>query len=255
MKDHEIENFAHELANQLPAQPPEADRVRRRFVVDRIWAEGQRYRALRVHVDDAEFLASHTRPGQYLTFQCGSEDPRFLVIANAPGADEEHWEFLIDLDSDLGETIEQLREGHHVCLSPAEGAGYPADDLAGASVLIFTTGAGVASVRPVLQYWRLDPDRAPANVAVYYGESERDDFAYVQEFADWRAHGARVFQAIENLPEPEEGYRYVQHAFDAHDPELEDALVFVSGAPVMMELVIGKLLRLGVAPEHIHLNV
>lgn len=255
MKDDEIENFAHALANRLPEQPPEAERVRQKFSVDRVWSEGERYRALRVQIDNAQFLASHTRPGQYVTFQCGSLEPRFLVLANAPGVDGDHWEFLVDLDSDLGESILNLREGHHVRLSPAEGTGYPTDKLEAGSVLIFTTGAGVASVRPVLQHWRLHPERAPTNLAVYYGESDRDDFAYVQEFADWRAHGAHIFQAIENLPEPEEGFRYVQHAFEAHDPQLEGAQVFVSGAPVMMELVIAKLLRLGVSPEHVHVNV
>lgn len=255
MKDHEIENYAHRLASTMPEQPPEADRPRESFAVERVWAEGERYTALSVRVDDPDFLASHTRPGQYVTFQYGGLDPRFLVLANAPDPDAECWEFLIDLDSDLGEAIDKLREGHHVRLSPAEGSGYPADDLDGRSVLIFTTGAGIASVRPVMEHWRQHTERAPENLAVYYGESDVDEFAYVNEFADWRAHGARLYQAIENLPEPEEGYRYVQHAFEADAPSLEDALVFVSGAPVMMELIIAKLLRLGVPPEHIHINV
>lgn len=255
MKEQEIEHFAHELAHQLPDKPPEAERERRSFDVERVWAEGARYRGLRVQVDDPEFLESHRYPGQYTTFQYGALDPRFLVIANAPGADEGHWEFLVDLDSDLGEAIAPLRAGHHVRLSRAEGAGYPADEFDGGSVLIFTTGAGVASVRPVLQHWRLRSDRAPANLAIYYGESEPEDFAYLKEFADWRACGAHLFQAIENLPEPEEGYRYVQHAFEAHDPDLADAQIFVSGAPVMMELIIDRLLRLGVTPDQIHLNV
>jgi NAD(P)H-flavin reductase len=256
LKDFEIEKYAHELANTLPDEPPEAHRPRARFVVERVWAEGSRYKAISVCVDDPAFVQSHTRAGQYTTFRYGSLDPRFLVIASSPDCgDADSWEFLIDLDSDLGEAVADIKKGHHVLLSQAEGRGYPADQLDGRAALIFTTGAGIASVRPVLQYWRSHPDAAPSRLAVYYGESDRDQFAYVGEFAEWRARGAHIFQAIENLPEPEEGYRYVQHAFEAHKPELEDALIFVSGAPVMMELVIAKLLGLGVAREHIFINV
>lgn len=258
MNERDIENLAHEMANRLPATGPEAARPRERFDVERVWSEGTRYIGLRVRVDDGDFLASYTTPGQYLTFQYGGLEPHYLVIASAPDlgeADEGRWEFLIDRDSDLGAELDDIEAGHRVLLSPAEGSGYPADAVDGDSVLIFTTGAGIASVRPVMQHWRNHPERAPGELAVYYGESEPHEFAYVAELADWRARGARIFEAIENLPEPQEGYRYVQHAFEADAPELDHAAIFVSGAPIMMELVIDKLLRLGVPPEHIHINV
>jgi NAD(P)H-flavin reductase len=271
VKDLEIEQYAHELANTLPELPPEADRPRGRFVVERVWAEGSRYKGVSVRIDDPDFVESFTRPGQYLTFQYGAIEPRFLVIASPPQSsspetgpqepspqktgETDLWEFLIDLDSDLGEAVTDLRAGQSVLLSPAEGSGYPAEALGGRSALIFTTGAGIASVRPVMQFWRARPDTAPSCLAVYYGEADSDQFAYVGEFADWRAGGAHIFQAIENLPKPTEGYRYVQHAFDAHEPELEDAVIFVSGAPVMMELIIAKLMAMGVHKEQIFINV
>lgn len=256
LNDDTIENYAHQVASTLPESPPEAERPRRRFNVERVWKEGERYVGVRVCVDDGEFLTSFTRPGQYVTFQHGPIDPRFLVIASAPGAeDDDHWDFLIDRDSELGEVAAGLEKGSRVLLSPAEGSGYPADDLSDQSVLFFTTGAGIASVRPVLEYWADRPDLAPQSLALYYGENEPHDFAYVSEFADWRARGVRIYQAVENLPEPEEGYRYVQHAFEDDAPELADTQIFVSGAPVMMELIIARLMRMGVPGEHIHINV
>ncbi len=253
MKDLDIETYAHDLANAMPERPPEGARTRKRFVVGRVWREGARYIGLEVEVDEPEFLAAFDCPGQYVTFQCGASEPRFLVIASAPG--DEKWHFLIDRESEIGEVAERIEVGQRVVLSPPEGRGYPAADAVGRSVLFFTTGAGIASVRPVLEYWRTRPDEAPARLAVYYGENDVDDFAYVGEFADWRAQGARIYQAIENLPEPEEGFRYVQHAFEEDAPNLDNALIFVSGAPVMMELMIGKLLRMGVPKDHIYINV
>ena len=255
LKEDEIDMYAESLANALPSRPPEAHRVRRRFEVVDVWREGPRYLAMTVAIDDEEFRSSYTLPGQYVTLGYGQAEPRFLVIANAPGADIDTWEFLVDLDASLGEALRDVEPGEEVLLSPAEGSGFPADEVSDTPVLFFTTGSGVAGVRPALQYWSARPEQAPPSMALYYGETAEEDFAYEAEFADWQDWGLRLFRAVEELPEPEKGYRYVQHAFEDHDPSLERALIFVSGATLMKELIVGKLLRLGVEPGHIHTNI
>jgi NAD(P)H-flavin reductase len=282
VKEDELKAHAHRLAHARPDRSPGAERPRERFAVERVWPEGSRYIALSVRLDDGEFLASHRRPGQYTTFQYGGLKPRFLAIASAPNprdAADPRWEFLIDRGSAIGKHIAEknrIEAGRKVLLSPAEGRGYPVEALDGRPVLLFSTGAGIASVRPAMQHWGANPDAAPSDIALYYGERDPRHFAYADELADWRARGVRVYQAIENLDaesddglnddsddadlSPENldragGYRYVQHAFDADAPDLEDAAIFVSGAPIMMEIVIEKLLRMGVEPDRIHINV
>ena len=255
MNDEQIRTYAAEAANELPARDPEADRARQPFEVIDAWREGRNYVGLRVRVDDDDFRESYERPGQYVTFQYDALEPRFLVIANAPAADAEDWEFLIDLDSDLGDISHEIAAGDEVVLSPAEGSGYPSIDLDGHHILMFTTGSGIASMRPVIQHWARRPDEGPDALALYYGEASEEDFAYAREFPDWRRAGVRLFRAIEDIPHPEEGYRYVQHAFEDDDPSLEDAFVFVSGAPIMMEMIIAKLIGLGVDPERIFTNI
>jgi NAD(P)H-flavin reductase len=255
LNDDEILTYAATKANEMPARDPEAERRRQTFRVADVWREGRSYVGVRVAVDDPDFIRSHERPGQYVTFQFGELDPRFLVIANAPDPENEAWEFLIDDDSDLGEELEALEAGDEVVLSPAEGSGYPSADLAGRHILMFTTGSGIASMRPVIQYWSRRREGAPGALALYYGEVAEDDFAYVREFADWRRSGVRLFRAIEDTPQPQEGYRYVQHAFEDDNPNLEHAYVFVSGAPVMMEMIVAKLVGLGVDPERIFTNI
>lgn len=254
LDERDIEQYARRLANAMPDRPPIAPRRRHPFVVERVWREGPRYLALEVRVERHDFLEAHTRPGQYVTFEYGDVDPRFLVVASAPHRGQ-RWQFLIDRHTDLGEAVADVAAGDSVVLSPPEGDGFPADQVADSSVLMFTTGTGIASMRPVLQHWAAHPDCAPARRALYYGESAEADFAYVQEMAEWRARGVRIYQTVEHLGDPEQGYRYVQHAFEADAPGLDDARVFVSGAPVMMELIIAKLLRLGVPKDHIFINV
>lgn len=255
MNDEEIRRYAVAAANELPSLDPEAERLRRAFRVSEAWREGAQYVGVRVDVDDAEYLSRFERPGQYVTFGYGPLDPRFLVIANAPSADDARWEFLIDIESDLGDATADISRGDRVILSPPEGSGYPIGTVAGRHILMFTTGSGIASMRPVIQYWSEARETAPRSMSLYYGEVSSDDFAYVGEYPDWRDAGVRLFRAIEDTPHPEEGYRYVQHAFEDHDPDLEEAFVFVSGAPLMMEIIIAKLVGLGVAPERIFTNI
>lgn len=253
MDDRDIERFARRMATALPERPPVAPRRRERFVVERAWREGDRYLGVEVRVDQPDFLDAYSIPGQYVTFEYADAEPRFLVIASGP--DTEHFEFLIDLKSDFGEAVADLKAGQHVILSPPEGRGYPARDVDGRSVLMFATGAGVASMRPVLEYFGARSESAPARLALYYGERRPGDFAYVGDFGRWRAQGVRIYQAVEDADDPTEGYRYVQHAFEDDDPGLEDARIFVSGAQIMMEHIIARLLRLGVPRDHIHINV
>lgn len=273
LTENELKIYAHHMAWARPERSAHARRTRARFVVEHIWEEGTRYIGLRVTIDDPEFSRSHRHPGQYTTFEFGALRPRFLVISNAPGArsSSEHgesWEFLIDRTSNIGQQIVEenpLRVGHKVVLSPAEGSGFPIQTFDGHSALLFATGAGIAALRPVLQYWHLHPGRAPANIALYYGEREPAHFAYRAELAAWRQQGMRFFCAIENLEaerrisaelsQISKGFQYVQHAFEADAPDLGDAAVLVSGAPIMMQIVIEKLLRLGVDPGRIHINV
>lgn len=271
VKEDDLTDYAHRLANARPDRAITAKRVREPFRVTRVWDEGARYIGVSVAIDDGEFLASLRRPGQYTTFQYGELEPRFLAIASAPsaaGIGESCWDFLIDRDSGLGKYLQEengLKVGRKILLSQAEGEGFPAEDLKGRTVLLFCTGAGIASVRPVMTYWHAHPERSPANIALYYGESDVHHFAYGGEIARWREDGARVHRAVEHLDEAEAatlpenwlspGHRYVQHAFEADAPNLKGAMVFVSGSPIMMEIVIAKMLRMGISAEYIHINV
>lgn len=256
LSDEQIRAYAQGLAQRMPDRTAAASRRREAFVVARVWQEGARYTGLTVKIDNPDYHASYRTPGQYTTLKIAGDEPRYLVIANAPGGPTDAgWDFLVDMETELGEAAGGLRAGHRVWLSPAEGAGYPVEAVGRAPVLVFTTGSGIASVRPVLQYWQANADDAPTRVALYYGENAEADFAYAAEFADWQTWGASVFRAIESLTDPTEGFQYVQHAFDHHDPDIADTHVLLSGAPVMIERVAAKLMRLGVPPARLHTNI
>ena len=251
----DIDATIERLISAAPELPAEAPRPRRRLKVVRIWQEGPRYVGVQLDVEGA-FDDLEARPGQYVTLAVEGLEPCFFAIANAPSRwSRQGWEFLIDRAGEAGPIFEALRPGDAVLASPPEGSGYPVAEVVGRGALLFTTGSGIASLRPVLQHWSDHPDQAPCDVALYYGEGTRGDFAYTDELADWRARGVQVYQAIGDLPGRGGGYRYVQHAFEADAPDLTDAVVFLSGAPIMLQAVTALLLERHIPANHIFTNI
>lgn len=246
----QIDQFTAQLTTARPNQPATAPRARRVFHLNALTFEGPRYVRARVEVDE-DFAASVEHPAQYTTMRHGELAPRFLVIASAPG--ERAWEFLVDRGSTLGASLARGEVGDEVVLSEAEGEGFAIG--AEGPLLAFTTGSGVATMRPVLEHLRRVAPARVAEVALYYGEATGEDFALAEERARWEALGARIFLAREDLAEGESGWRYVQDAFAEDAPALEGARVLLSGAPIMMRLVSEALLARGVPPEALLTNV
>lgn len=256
MSDNTLPLDADELIDGEPAMPPGANRARETCAIEEFWQEGERYFGLRCAVGD-DCRAQYATPGQYVTLSPGNIDPRFLVIANAPRISSDRgWEFLIDSETELGESLAQMTSGSTLEISPPEGSGYPVDDVRGRPVICFATGSGVASIRPAIQYWGDHAELAPSQVTLYYGESRPADFAYAGETGGWNSLGVRTFHCDGSLdPDPDEGFRYVQHAFEADDPDLQDAVVFLAGAPIMKRAVIELLHERGFPLDRVYTNV
>lgn len=247
--------YAEQLIEGRPDRPLEAPRARQSCVIEEVWQESRAYIGLRVTIDEA-FADSYERPGQYVTLSPNHVEPRFLVIASGPGeASADGWEFLVDRHTSLGQSIDPLQTGALLEISAPEGPGYPVDSVAGRPLLCFATGSGIASIRPAIQYWQAHPDEAPSEIAIYYGESGPDDFAFTGQMADWQDRGIRLYRCDSSIDPDREGYRYVQHAFEADDPDLTDAAVFMSGASVMKRMVIEHLLERGFPLESIVTNI
>lgn len=246
-----------DIVEGTPHVPLEASRTRYACPVRKMWEESHRYIGLRVEIDDA-LRECPPQPGQYVTMGPPGVEPRFVVVANHPDFEaRDDWEFLIDRQTELGAAFDSVEVGTRLQLSAPEGTGYPVDEVRGRRVLCFTTGSGIASMRPALQYWRRHPERAPDQLVLYYGESHPGDFAYREEAREWsRRDGMRIYEACESQPESTRGeFRYVQHAFDHDEPPLEETIVLLSGAPVMKRIVVERLLERGVPLESIATNI
>lgn len=187
----------------------------------------------------AEFVARHSRPGQYIVVTFPGLKPRFLALACAPGSDL--WELLVDpTQGDLEGPLERLRIGDYLACSMPEGGGYPIHFEDFSDVIVIATGSGVASIISLLKSWR-----TPKRTTVLYAEKSSADFAFQKVLETRHAQGEfdlklMVGQRIEDL--------------DLAIEPVSTALI-LCGSPQTMQLLSGHFMARGVPLEHIFTNV
>lgn len=250
VNEQEVEARVERLLTGQPAAPPEARRVRRAFPVVERHQVSARHLGLTIEVDE-EYAESLLRPGQYVTLKVSGWPPRFFVVASQQGR---RWEFLVDQRGELGAALSHFEVGKTICMSLPEGGGFEPTQARGRTAAMFCTGSGVATMRPLIECWLAHPEWRPDKMVLYYGEMELDAFAYGALLEAWAKQGVEVHLAVED-GSGEGGHRYVQEAFDAAPLPAKDCVVYLSGAPVMIQKVADKMLRLGVSPSRVRTNI
>lgn len=256
MNDQEIIQRAERIAAGWPARPATADRARHRCPILAIGPDGPAALRLTVAIDAPSQRASLRIPGQYATIQPPGIEPRFSVIAQAPDPAAPSWDLLITRDSTLGRALAELRVGDMLTVSDAEGPGFDVDRIAGGPLLIFATGTGIASARPVIQHLERHDASALKKTTIYYGERSWDMFAYSDVIAQWIGAGCAVWRVSEvgedGQPTP---LRYLQHALvrDA-SADLSQTTALLAGAQPMLRAVSAELMGRGMPPERILTN-
>ena len=252
-RDDEMSARIERLLAAQPTAPPEARRVRRAFEIKERWVESRRHLGVAIEVD-AEFAESFRRPGQYVTLKTEGWPARFYVIASRP--EPNLWEFLIDRSGELGPVLADLEVGERVELSFPEGGGFDASEAAQKTAMLFCTGSAIATMRPLIESWLGGDHGRPDEIVLYYGERKPDDFAYEEMLAQWEAtENINIFRAVEERSSEQYPYRYVQDAFDAHPVEVQNGYAYLSGAPVMVQMVAQRLLKMGAAPSRLRINI
>lgn len=254
-----IAAFATRLASRRPELAADAPRHRAAARATSLDALGSRYWGLRLQHDENED-EFRPDPAQYITLSIQGCEPRFIALASAPH--EPSWLVIIDRHTTLGTLLDTF-DAHGAPLdtlslevSKPEGPGFPLHTLDD-PIVALTTGSGIATMRSVFESLRhVSPERLQ-EAHLYYGERDELAVALQPELDAWRELGVQIYHAFDTPQEPWP-WRYVQHALVAHPPESEElrqGSVLLSGSSVMLRSVGEELLRLGVAPEKILLNV
>lgn len=203
-----------------------------------------------------EVRASYRIPGQFLRIQVDDdrEGGGFYAIANAPGQPE--LELLIRRGDPLSDRLASLPPGASLCTSEVLGKGFPIEASQGHDLLLFATGSGIAPIRASLQAIAAERERY-GDVHLFFGVRYPEDFPYCDEAPLLSKHGIQLHRAISRIQPTGRGRhaRYVQEAFAATLPSVDDAVAFLCGREEMIQRVRETLRGAGMPAERIHLNL
>jgi NAD(P)H-flavin reductase len=220
------------------------------------WDETPHLRGLRLRLPP-ELASRHVAPGQVVQLREPGGELGFFALANPPSAGE-HAELLIKRGGRVADAvIAAASEGASLQVSAPQGPGFPVDDVRGRDVLLFATGSGISSIRALLHQLLADRN-GHGKMRLYYGQRTAPQFAYTDDWDDWRRAG---LQLVPVASEPGPGWKgavgYVQDVAAAEGfggAQPEKTLAYLSGVPGMLEGARVALSQFGVAPERIRDN-
>lgn len=201
---------------------------------------------------DAVLEAEYLRPGQYcqLGLEAAGLEGYFALI-DPPGAGP--FRFLLRAGGPAADALRAVPAGTPVTVRGPLGDGFPLERAQGRDVLLVSAGAGLAALRPVLlSLWPYSARR----VWLYHGTRTLAHLPFARELEHARQQGAHVTVTTSQEPTPPLTVLagHVQEALEREQPDLRNAVAFVSGMPAMIDALRGVLPKLGLAPEHVYLN-
>ncbi len=193
-------------------------------------------------------------PGQVAVLKIEGVGESYFAIASEP-EDRGGMEFLIQEGKGVSQALFGLHRGDLVQGHGPLGKGFPIDKYCGRDFMLATAGSAIAPIRSVLRSIcrrRLDFGR----VVLVYGARYPQDFAFRQEWEDWRKSHIVVVVTVSRPAS--HGWigktGYVQSHFEEALQGLRQPVAMICGMKAMMEQGREELIRLGVASTDILSN-
>jgi NAD(P)H-flavin reductase len=209
--------------------------------------------AIALELDDS-FAAQHRTPGQVVKVRADGAGESYFALATAPSG--RRVELLLKRGGAVADAV-IAGQPPAVEVTAPFGRGFPVDAAAGRDVLLFAAGSGIAPIRALVQHLLVERARF-GQVALFYGQRSEHDFAYQNEFAEWRRAGVRVVECASGASPLWSGGRgHVQDVARASgfgDLRVEHAVAFVCGMKPMVVGVRELLAESGVGSDRVHLN-
>lgn len=194
--------------------------------------------------------AFHTA-GQYHRVRMSSGADAFFAMASAPG--ESRFDYLVKATGEVASAWVALPRGAHVEVSTPEGPGFPIEQARGSPLLLVGNGTGFGPLWSVIRAIR--PRRAEfKSVRALYGVDVEAQLAWSEEWAALKKEGIELHAVLDR---PHAGWKGHAGRVQAHvEPLAEKAqFAFLCGHPAMVSDVTKVLVRKGVPPERVFLNV
>lgn len=203
----------------------------------------------------SQVWSCHTQPSQHVILSLPGIRPWTATIANRPGY--EFFEFLVKDVGDRSHKVASLQPGDELEISIPEGPGFPVCAHRRQNIIMAATGVAICAMRPVIMEillsrsdWR--------RVHLFYGERTADRFAFIQDREIWAQYSIEMYLSASK---PSEGtyYRghagYVQHRLVEEAPDISNTVAYLAGKDGMIDEFTRELVRLGMTPNMIFLNL
>jgi NAD(P)H-flavin reductase len=169
---------------------------------------------------------------------------------------EDHLEFAIRKVGLLTDALHEIETGQELGVRGPYGNGFPVDKYQGRNMLFIGGGIGLAPLRSFIKYCFANRERY-GRITILYGARSVDDLCFKKElFESWPAEpDTGVFTTIDH---PEPGWdgkvAFVPIYLEEISPGLqspENTVAVVCGPPIMINLVLKSLEKLGFSDDRI----
>ena len=206
---------------------------------------------------DRERFFTTYHPGQFCQLSLFGKGEAPFGVASAA------WEgdfvrFTVNRIGLFTRALHDLKPGDPVGLRGPLGNWYPIDDLKGTNIIVIGGGYAFTTLYALTKHL-MSPDVRPQyeDLTVVYGARNSGLFLYKNDIETWYEQERLVFhQAVDR---PEEGWPhhvgFVPAVTKEIAPPADNAVVFVSGPPVMIRFTLLELHQLGFTSDRIYTSV
>jgi NAD(P)H-flavin reductase len=186
-------------------------------------------------------------PGQYIKIESG-EESRYFVISNWINSENE-FEIIANKDTHFSKLLKKKIE-----YSNPLGSGYDISDVDGKNIIYIAGGAGIAGIRPLLQY--LNKEKNCKNHNLIYLERDEKHFILKEEIKDLIPHKYEFSFVNTSDFKIKNFLNYSIDKFRIFDPNqiIDETIIYVCGNNDLFARVHSEFTSLGVSPNNIRKN-
>jgi NAD(P)H-flavin reductase len=203
--------------------------------------------------DDKKQKEFDFNPGQFLEVSLNGIGEAPISINSSP-TQEESFNLCVEEKGSVTSAMFKRGEGSTVFVRGPYGNGFPVDEAKGKDILFVAGGIGLAPLRSAIEYVYEDHEEY-GDVQIMYGDKTPVCLLFNRHFSKWEENFDLNVICEETGPEwtGEEGV--VTDLLDYVNLDIENAVSFMCGPPVMYRFVLPELKDIGFEDEDIYLSL
>ena len=193
-------------------------------------------------------------PGQIIEASLFGYGEIPLGLASSPTR-ENSFDLVVRTVGRVSTAINQLIEGDSLYIRGPYGNGFKLDKLRHHPILVIAGGIGVCPTRSLIQYI-MDKREEFGNFTLFYGTRNPSQQLFLEDLQQWRSSDkVEYYETVDKADDNWDGTVGVITELFKKTTIIADTRVIICGPPVMFRFVIAELDKIGIAYEHIFVDL